>query len=60
MKMRCCSNRCKKMSECGLHCSNSFGMYQVEDLSCYGSASISIEGVKEDWWCGELGDYKNV
>lgn len=53
--MRCCSNRCKKISECGFHYSNSFGIHQVEDFSCYGSGGLLDEG---NWWCGELGDYK--
>ena len=56
--MLCCSARCKKKSECGLYYENNFGTHQVEDFSSFGSGSISAEGVKEDWWCGELGDYK--
>ena len=56
--MLCCSSDCKKKSECGAHCSNNLGTHQVEDFSCYGSAVISAEGVTEDWWCGEYGDYK--
>ena len=56
--MRCCSTKCEKQSECGLHCYNSFGTHQVEDFSSYGSGSISSEGITENWWCGSLGNYK--
>jgi hypothetical protein len=56
--MLCCSDNCKRKSDCGLHCSNNFGTHQIEDFSCYGSSGISTKGVTEDWWCGELGNYK--
>lgn len=57
--MLCCSNNCKRLKECGLHYSNNFdGMHQIEDFSRCGSGCISTEGIKENWWCGELGDYK--
>ena len=56
--MLCCSDNCKRKSDCGLHCSNNSGAHQIEDFSCYGSSGISTEGVTEDWWCGELGNYK--
>lgn len=56
--MRCCSTRCEKAAECGLHVSNSFGTHQVEDFYYFGSGSISSEGCTENYWCGSLGDYK--
>ena len=57
--MLCCSEKCKKKYECGLYYHNHFGEPDiVEDIASCGSGSISTEGITENWWCGELGDYK--
>ena len=57
--MLCCSNSCEKKSECNLYYINNFGIIdQIEDFANCGSGSISSEGIKEDYWCGKLGNYK--
>ena len=56
--MRCCSTRCEKALECGLHYTNSFGTHQIEDFYSFGAVSISDEGIEESNWCGPNGDYK--
>lgn len=53
--MRCCSSKCERKYDCGLHYTNSFGVHQIEDFSSCGSGSLLDEG---HWWCGSLGDYK--
>ena len=53
--MRCCSIRCEKRHNCSLHYLNSFGTYQIEDFSTFGSGGIGDVGT---WWCGSLGNYK--
>ena len=56
--MLCCSVDCRKAKECDLYYTNHLGTYQVEDFSNYGSCSISSEGIKANYVCGELADYK--
>ena len=56
--MRCCSIDCDKRSEYGIHCSNSFGTHQIEDLSSFGSGTISDKGAVVDYWCGSMGNYE--
>lgn len=53
--MRCCSTRCEKRYDCGLHYLNSFGTHQIEDFSTFGFGDIDDVGTL---WCGSLGNYK--
>jgi hypothetical protein len=53
--VRCCSSKCDRVHDCGLHYSNSLGVHQIEDFSTCGSGGISDPG---NWWCGSLGNYK--
>lgn len=54
----CCSIQCKKRWDCAKHCFNNIGAYPSEDYFTFGSGSISSDGCKVEYWCGELGDYK--
>lgn len=54
----CCSMQCKKRWSCAKHCFNNVGTYPSEDYSTFGHGSISSEGCKVEYWCGELGNYK--
>lgn len=58
--MLCCSSVCEQAAECGRHVRNdrSGELQQVENLDSFGSASISAEGIKESYWCGEKGDWR--
>lgn len=58
MSTLCCSNVCEKRTECKKHSMNNEGMHYVEDFYYFGSGSIGVDGIKENWWCGELGDYE--
>lgn len=57
MSTLCCSNVCEKRTECKKHSMNNEGMHYVEDFYYFGSGSIGVDGIKESWWCGKLGDY---
>lgn len=58
MSTLCCSNICEKRTECKKHSMNNEGIHYVEDFYYFGSGSIGVDGIKESWWCGKLGDYK--
>lgn len=54
----CCSMKCEKRWNCAKHCFNNVGEYPSEDYFTFGSGSISSNGCKVNYWCGELGNYK--
>ena len=54
----CCSMTCEKRYECARHSINKTGLYASEDYSTFGSGSISAEGCKVIFSCGEAGEYK--
>lgn len=57
MSTLCCSGVCEKRTECKKHSMNNEGIHYVEDFYYFGSGSIGVDGIKESWWCGKLGDY---
>ena len=58
MSTLCCSNVCKKQTECARHSMNNEGMHYVEDFYSFGSGTLTNDGCKIECWCGELGNYK--
>ena len=56
MKTVCCSN-CERQYECANHAINNEGMNYAEDFYNFGSGSISSGGLKDNFLCGELGNW---
>ena len=57
MKTVCCSVQCVRQGECANHAINNEGMNCCEGFYSFGSGSISTGGLKENFWCGELGNW---
>ena len=56
--MICISNCCEKYDECGRTIPHK-EIEQAVNWYSFGSATINFntKDVKEDWWCGKLGNY---
>ena len=55
----CCSSKCEKKYYCAKHCFNNVGTFHSEDFYSYGDHAEAVDGcVYEEYWCGELGEYK--
>ena len=58
MSTLCCSDVCKKRTECAKHSMNNEGIHYVENFYTFGSGYMTNNGFEIDHWCGELGDWK--
>ena len=58
MSTLCCSDICKKRTECARHIMNNEGTYYVEDFYTFVSGIITpSSGCTTYRWCGELGNW---
>lgn len=58
MSTLCCSNICERRNECARHSINNEGIHHVEDFYSFGSATMTENDCKIEFWCNKLGDWK--
>lgn len=60
--MKCFGDGCSRKHDCFKWIGNQNfwdknKVYTIENLATFGSASIGVDGIKENFWCGSQGNY---